>query len=131
MTGPDANAQALIDLLNGYIGATARYRSMRKMAQAVGKSHSTISSVLETGKASADVLVMLADELGEPRTRLLQLGGVLTPADLRAPDLSEVEAGLLARYGALSSESRQNLDAVMAGLLARDREQETADPAGS
>ena len=131
MAGPDENAQALIDLLNGYIGATARYRSMRKMAQAVGKSHSTISSVLETGKASADVLVMLADELGEPRTRLLQLGGVLTPADLRAPDLSEVEAGLLARYGALLPESRQNLDAVMAGLLARDREQETAAQAGS
>ena len=73
---------------------------------------------------------MLADELGEPRTRLLQLGGILTPADVRAPDLSEAEAGLLARYGSLSPESRQNLDAVMAGLLARDREQETADPVG-
>ena len=59
------------------------------------------------------------------------LGGILTPADVRAPNLSEMEAGLLARYGALSPQSRQNLDAVMAGLLARDWEQEQAGPAGS
>ncbi len=113
MVEQNPNGQALIDLLNNYL---PQFGSIRKMAQASDLSHSTISGVFETGRGTANVLIALADLVGERRVRLLVLGGVLAHEDLDHT-LDPAQDEVLGLFNALTEEGRRLLLGVAREML--------------
>ena len=103
------------------------YPSLRQLAlhtlRPDGKSYSysTIAAVAETGAATADVAVALADALQFPRLKLLVLANKVPVLELQHPMLGTRERQLLTLFDGLASASQETLLQVAEGLWLREQ----------
>ena len=84
------------------------FSSGRQWSLAAGRSPNTVSSIEETGRYTAETLVLLARAANEPVMRVLQTGGFLN-ADEIDPDvlaLTPQEERLLAVHRLLTDDDR-------------------------
>lgn len=94
--------------------------SGRQLALALGRNSHIIRGIEESGKATAQVLIDLADLMGDDVIKVLILGKVLRPEHDKE-NLTEMENDLLTNFRKLSSvtDSRTVLR-VIQGLLDSD-----------
>src|SRR5690606_29651787 len=88
---------------------TARYRTMRALAKAIGRTQSALKRGLEAGTVGIDTVLLLAKETGEPPGRLLALAGK-----------SDVDALIRRLYGPERPILPADVQAVVDFLQAQD-----------
>lgn len=93
--------------------------SGRQLALALGRNSHIIRGIEESGKATAQVLIDLADLMGDDVIKVLILGKVLRPEHDKG-NLTEMENDLLTNFRKLSVTDSRTVLRVLQGLLDSD-----------
>lgn len=108
----------LSEWLSGFIGRGRRYPSARALALAADLDQSSVTAIIERGKAKPDTLARLAHALDVSAVEAFMHAGWIAPHEIHQ-GLSPDEADFVEEYRQLSHHHRGVLREVMHGLLGR------------